>query len=1002
MTAFGPYKDTQVVNFDELGENGLFLLHGPTGAGKTSILDAICVALFGESSGDERKAKEFRSDLASDQAVTRVEFDFSMGQRTFTISRQPSQTLPNKKTPLLHEVELLETTAVASGQPAKLLGTGVGAVEKQITELLGLTGSQFRQVVILPQGKFRELLTADSKTREEVLRVLFNTSDQAQLEKSLKNMASENKTETTRLHDLIQTLLQRYEAVTLTELGGKLGKLGADIESIEPDLKVAKGVREAAKSQLDAASRVAELFLKLEKAEEAQRRLIEEAPQRHAQTHFLEMARRARGLESEFIRLGGLSDRLQKAQKQWEEALKKCAQATALAEEAEAAYQLEQNRESEREAASQQVRASEELIRKVAELKKAVEAHQTLRFEHQQAHALYEEVQRKVDGLNLPDLETRFQESEHAQNRLDWIQSRHKRQLELLEERHALNLLEGQILRQQQEVETANDQAARAERHWAIAKREHGERRMRFLDSQIGRLASTLKPNEHCPVCGALEHPHPAPQTASSVTEEQLQQAQLAEEEAYEVFRQQGGRASQMMGELIPLTERATVLRDRLADSLTLSVGEIDLQRQALESQLHEVQLLSEQRDSRRQMYLETHEKERGLSEQLEIQLAVTKSLEGRVQEQATQLARLRQAIPADLHEQEVVGQQLEIAKRQHASLMRVFELTQQRWQAARENRIASDLNEQRERTLHETEESHWREQREKIQTLLQTNDFKDRQAYEHALLQPEAFQALEEQVIASERNVGEVDSTWHHAQAAVAHLERPELNLLSERFTQADQMYDSLLQQHSKLKADAERLSQDLAEVTRLESQFQQKSQVSNLLTELAANASGKGGARISYHRYVLAYYLDEVLRLASIRLKAMTRERYELRRSKDEKGGLEIELFDHHTGRARPTRSFSGGESFQAALALALSLGEVVQHRTGAHYLETVFIDEGFGSLDSEALDLAMECLAELQEHGRLVGVISHVQELQQYIPARLEIIPSQQGSKARFVIV
>lgn len=998
MTAFGPYKGTQHLHFDELGGHGLFLMHGPTGAGKTSILDAICVALFGESSGAERKAKEFRSDLADDAVVTQVEFEFSLGQKVLRVRRQPLQSVPGRKTPLAHEAELWERGVRGE---LRLLATGVTDVNRQITELLGLTCAQFRQVVVLPQGRFRELLTADSKAREDILKVLFDTAQHAQLEKTLKEIASNKRKDAEQLATRRDERLKPHGVLTVVDLDSRLAAVREEVEALQPKVAELKDVRDASKVAVETASSDSSLFGSLDQAEQRWVALERAAPERQERAQVLRAAVRAQAAEPEVTLSEKLALRFAERQEAWQISRAEWRKADDLHRQAVQACQREEDRSEERSAAKTKVQALEALKSDVSDLTSACNKRESLLSDHAQVQRDYQKLSEEVARLAAMKTREQVQEAEQAQERVPFLETSQQYWSARVKDRRDLDELTARAENQKVVLETAAQAAFAAQRTWARAKKEHGDLRERFLDNQAGILAGELQPDQPCQVCGSPVHPRPAVLPQDAPTEQQVKQAQADEDRAYHAHQEEQEKAKEAEREAQRIAERVDTLRNQLGEHAATPLSILETEHGKVVGQLKAMKDVAEQMKSRQATHEETTIRLETLQGQIVDKRDEEFNLGGRLEELKAQIERLEEKVPEHLRLTGALQQELEKAQTEVDVLQKSLKEAQEAAAKALDHVNNCRGREENGAALCGETERSWQEQEKRAQAALRTAGFEHRKAYEDARRSVRDLEALQQQVKEEADAVLGAEIQLKNAQEAVSGRERPDLDRLNEQFIQADQEYEDHSRHYTGLKGAVDRLEQDLAAVNELEIEHFECKQEADLLTELASQANGQGGVRVSYHRYVLAYYLEEVLRLASLRLRAMTRDRYDLRLAKDEKGGLELEVFDHYTGRARSTRSLSGGESFQAALSLALSLGEVVQQRTGSRHLETVFVDEGFGTLDPDALDSAMDCLAELQQNGRLVGVISHVQELQQHIPVRLEVTASQQGSHARFIV-
>lgn len=1001
ITAFGPYKDTQVIDFDELGAHTLFLMHGSTGAGKTTLLDAMCVALFGETSGGEREAKELRSDLADPQTVTRLEFDFTYGDRLLRVKRQPQQPRPGRKTPLMHDAELWEIDA--HGREVEPLAQGVESVKHALTTLLGLSGAQFRQVVVLPQGQFRELLTAESAEREGILKVLFDTADHAKFEKALKDLASTERAAADALRMQRDAYLTSHDVQSTYQLGELLESDRRAFEQSGPEATRAQSTRDQAKTALDLAATVEQRYKDLDAALAAQARLEADTEVRRRRQEDLAAALRALEVRDEDERAHRTALDLREHEGALLDAQNNVEKAEGLLEKFRSVYEREAAREEERRALHLRVATLTGLQAAVDDLQNAREELARFRHGQNQARQQRETLELEKGGLNLEASEQRVRQAQHALELLPQLEAAVASLTTRETTRRDLWDLERGLPTQRPAADRAKQEELQADLAWAEHKKRHGETRELFLRNQAGVLARALHAGEPCAVCGSVTHPSPAVLPEHAPLEADVKRAETDENAAFAVLQDLRQKREKLETLVKGAEQRAEALRVTLGSDANTPLAALRNELKTAQDSLAEVRRTADELDKHTRAHEEVLRRLGELDSLINEKRELEAGLGGQITQQEDRVQALTQKLPEDLRSPGSLSAELQrvaaLAEKLDQAFAHAKSQHDQHLELLKEVRATSETAQ----ALFDKVFKIHAEQEGRVLTALRDAGFATREDYEAARLIPTELDVLQQQVERDRKGVERVGTVLQLAREAVKDQQRPDLGALQDRFAVAQRQHEELSKRHASLEAQIERRTKDFEAAETLEIQYHDRNRHAQLLTELAQNANGNGrsSAKISYHRYVLGYYLDMVLGLASQRLRAMTGDRYDLRRSDDGKGGLELEVFDHYTGRARSARTLSGGESFQAALSLALSLADVVQQRAGARYLETVFIDEGFGSLDPDALDLAMECLAELQRSGRLVGVISHVQDLQHHIPARLEVTRTRQGSSARFVM-
>ncbi len=870
LQAFGPYAGCETLDFSVLTPGALFLVHGATGSGKTSILDGICYALYGESSGLERGPREMRSHHAPADLLTEVSLDFALGSRRLRVQRIPEQERP-KKSGSGTTTQKADATLYRlddQGQEAEVLATGSSGVGQEIEKLLGFAGHQFRQVVVLPQGGFRQLLSADSKDREAILERLFATQHYARIAETLKRRAqaleSDARTTRSQCTTLIEPLARSLELPL--EPRPTPEQIDAGLRALRERLDVAK--ERAEQSDKDARRAEAEHT----QAEQVQKRLDALTASRQ----------KLEALEAHRTAFGAVRSALEAARR---------AEPVAVPAGLRDAARVARTRATERAAKART---------KLPELAKDLEDATARKAREDAPEAQARREQASTDVARLEALAPKVE-------RLDGARERQRKAAQKLQQaQEALQQATSEQDRLQGELEDLRARHARGVAH---------------------RLAQHLTDGAPCPVCGALDHPSPAPPDAASVSDAQLDAATVAlrEQERRRAEAERWARERQA-----DAAKAQTMLEEMLADLGELAKGADS--RASLDA------ALAKARGERDRLVADFKQAQEAASKAEKDHALAKQEAEGATQalkdadvELVKQEAELQQA----LDEAEFAGEAA--------------------WQAARLPRREAERKAQELRTYESD-----------LAGATARHEVATREA---AGLAPPDLEALR-------------TARQQYSARARAHLE--EVGTLRERLEGA--------------RTGQQRLRE-------LEQQLEESERLYGVLGPLSTTASGANEQRISFVRFVLAALLDEVLAAASERLLRMSSTRYRLLRREEVKdhrshSGLELDVDDAWTGEPRATTTLSGGEGFQASLALALGLADVVQRHAGGIRLDALFVDEGFGTLDPEALDHAIDTLLRLKEGGRMVGIISHVPELRERIDVRLEVTATPQGSHARFV--
>jgi len=959
MAAFGPFPGRETIDFTVLGANPLFLINGPTGSGKTTILDAICFALYGKTTGDEREGSQMRSDLAASDTLTEVTFEFELAGRRFRIRRSPEQQRPKARgegfTTQAPEAEFKEL--LPGGGENLIVASKVSEATREIEELTGLSVDQFRQVMVLPQGQFRQLLMADSGKREEIFGQLFQTRIYQRLQESLKARAAEIRRERERQLQLQQGMLE----------GANLERVEAlekELTECEPSCVAAKGEKdtkeqafaEAEKSLLQAKS-TEQQFQQLEKATAGLQQLEEDRPRIDTLRAQIVHAEQARKVQPLFVDRARCERELEQARQKSGEGDRRLAVAKEAVAEAtrkkEATSQLQDNLKQ----------ASEELTR----LKGYGERVGKLAT----ARIAGEKAERDAAAA---DLQVRFK------HLADTYLALHQQEQQAR-----------QVAEQQQRLGAAQDRESILRRGYEGCNQRAKTLELAWHQGQAAILARELQAGTPCPVCGSLDHPAPARTDQELPDQQQVETARRTMQEAFDALEVAKSLVAREQESLRDLERQAESLRATVKSGTTLA---------ELKEAIAEVQ---------------------GVAKTLSLNLPDREQIQRLDAEQLRAEREAKQSVAAAARAQvEAAGQELPEAYREQGALdeaitaatgtigtlegqIRTLEVN---FQQALNSLTAAQTAAQGAHEQRELAEAALQETQRQCADGLATSPFADEDAYRSALLDVGVLEQLKQKVSNFDRSYAELTGALEQLQKLLAGTERPDLPGLEEARASARSERDDATERWraldnrlSQLKSTKNKLAKAAAEREELDRRYA-------VVGTLSDVANGQTGNKISLQRFVLSVLLDDVLIEASHRLSLMSKGRYQLLRKEDRaKGnkasGLEMEVEDAYTGKVRPVATLSGGESFMAALSLALGLSDVVQAYAGGIRLDTLFIDEGFGSLDAESLDLAIRTLIDLQATGRMVGIISHVAELKEQMPLRLDVLTGRDGSQVRLVV-
>lgn len=1004
LQAFGPFAGTQTIDFAQLEGRGFFLIHGPTGAGKTSILDGLCFALFGESSGGERKASEMRSHHAPPSTLTEVSLEFALGDATFRVHRVPEQTRKAKRgDALVRQAAEAELHRLDGPAGPSLIASGTSPVTAQICTLLGYRADQFRQVIVLAQGRFAEFLKSNSRDREQILQVLFGTTLYKRIEDALKRVADASAQAARDAGIQRLTLLQQAGAEHEDALRQRLEQLRA--ETLQRQLAQAAAREQAQATQLawQRGSAAHQAWAEHDDALRHCQALDAEAPLRHRQRIQLDAARRAVGMLPQAQARAAAAHALQNAQEAVQLRLTQLADAQSAHAQA---VQAQQHALAQAPA----LEATQARLRELLGLAERIQLH------GQAASAL--------EAIVTQELRVR-RALEHAETtasevagKLQACESSCEAQRPLAAQLDAAQLRLDALIRRQRDasaLESAQVQATATDaRLQSTAARLDAAMRTRdqaaaarsaclaaWMADQSARLAATLHDGQACPVCGSAEHPAPAHAQGQLFQGMDLDAADAALEAAERTCEQERQTHARVAHEAAHAAAMCRAAQQALGEgplgpALAQAIADAQQATQrarAASVALEQAQaMLASLRTAHQSADGQLQQAQRDLHDILTRRAAAQALLDERAAGlppglDAHGLARERDECQTQV---DAWLQQRQAADARLQQTQLALATAQARHDAAQEHLLRA-RSEDADHT-------------QRFAAALASAGFADAQAHADALMEASAQEAIAQVLARHDRDLAAAGDRQARALVAVQDLPRPDLDALHAAAQTAAEHLDHTTRAAAQAQS-ALQAAQDLTvRIAAVAAQYATFEQQHSLLRGLADTAGGQNAARMSFQRYVLATLLEEVLAAASLRLRAMSRGRYALRRVQDSTagrgaGGLDLEVSDDYTGSTRPVQSLSGGESFLASLALALGLADVVQAQSGGVRLDALFVDEGFGTLDPEALDIAIRTLRDLQGAGRLVGIISHVAELREWIPTRLELRASPTGSTASF---
>ena len=889
MSAFGPYKNEVEINFKKLGTNNIFLITGDTGAGKTTIFDAISYALFNEVSGSNRPITSLRSKFATIED-TYVELEFEHKGKEYKIRRVPEYER-TKKT----GEGTTKNIADAYLEYEDKIITGVKNVNDKIIELIGINAKQFKQISMLAQGEFIKILFAESKDRTEIFRKIFETNIYEQISTNLSILSTETKKDVDRLKTIFQTntsnirWIEKPVAIDLIDLK-KITKLDIDeiLNLIEKEIQTNKEkVKEEEKENEKLKKEIEKLREKIKKIEEQNEKV--------------------------------------KKYKQYLEENKELKEKAKEIKEKEANIEISQS-------ILQKVMPRQQIVNeKQKELKNNMNKRQVLEKEIKDGEIIEQENKNKIIKLN----------------ELKEILEGYKNIKEKSKNIEDMFLLITQIEKDQKNKEKYVKQYEELNNQYIEMDKQYKEEEDKFFREQAGIIAQRLEKGKPCPVCGSIEHPNKAIKNDDVLSEEELKKL---EEEKNKLEN----KRNTIKNETISLNAKIEATIKMIPESNKQDFNLQDFEKQINETKDKQELEIQNLKESFKNICLVLTKKKENIDK---INFDETKQIiEKQINEQNNKLLENRVKLKECNALIETQEKSLELAQQEYLNAIKELGF--------------KDEKNYKEKTLKEADI-------EKIKQEIE--QYKEKVTTIKTRLEDVKKELKEKEIVDVTQDIEQLEQSSQKQKEAEKQINNKKASISFNKDT------------NKKLKETAIELIYKMDKMAKIE--------------ELAkiANGTANRKTKITFEQYVQATYFDMVISEANKRLLSMTDNRYLLIRKKkadkiSEKIGLDLNVIDNYNGQERDVKSLSGGESFKAALSLALGLSDVIQSYSGGVLVDTLFIDEGFGTLDAESREQAINTLVNLAGSNKLIGIISHVEELQERIDKKIIVEKGQDGSNIK----
>lgn len=908
MSAFGPYAEKTVIDMDKLGTKGIYLITGDTGAGKTTIFDAISYALFGEASGDIRDTSMFRSKYAEKETPTFVELVFEYNGKEYKVKRNPEYMRPNKK----GDGETKETAKAEMILPDGSDVNKITEVNEKIKELLGVNKKQFSQICMIAQGDFRKLLDADTKSRIEIFRNIFKTEKFKEIQ---DKVARDTKNLSEKKEDTKKSINQYMDSIKCDETDVKhleLQKAQAGEMLTEDAVKLIEFIIETDENNKKDADK------KLENID--------------------------KDLKDINLQIETLKTQKEN-KKQFEENEENLKSKRSHLEQAEKVFESEKEKQVDKKKLEEKSALIKEKLPKFEELDQLnkVLCENTIRAKELQekiTNAKNDIDRLKQDEINYKEELDSLKDCNEKFNTVNRQQEDYKAKAENINELkgkfNEYNRLEKELEENKKDVELVIEESTRLYEAF-ICKNDF------FLKEQAGIIAQSLQNNKPCPVCGSLEHPSPAIKSDEAPTEADVKQAEKLADEAKEKANRMSLNVKSLEGRIKEQKNSLNQDGKKIISDFELLTAEVQLKAVEFEnnsalseikSQIEELKKAVERKDKIEKELPEIQKKISDIDTNLREWDKEHKECEIKAKEKFEQVSKIKQ---------ELEFESVDAAKKK-----------------------ISDLKVQAD----EFDKAYIKAQNEVNQT---TESIK-------------LLEGLQEGLNKALKTIVDYDEDALNSKYE-------ELNNQKEEVTKIRDIVNSRITNNSDNLDEIKSKSEELIGI---EKEYEWMNALSETL-----NGKITGKERIQLETYVQMSYFDKIINKANLRLLTMTDNQYELKRREENKNsgqvGLDLDVIDHYNGTVRSVSSLSGGESFKASLSLALGLSDEVQSSAGGIKIDTMFVDEGFGSLDEESLQQALKALIGLSDGNRLVGIISHVTALNERIDNKIIVKKEREhGSK------
>lgn len=1054
MNAFGPYKGRVEIDFMKLRDKSLFLITGPTGAGKSTIFDAITFALYGKSNlegrGYERDSKNFKSDFAGIEDEAFVEFDFEVKGKPYNIKRMPAQEVKKLRGEGSREKSEEAVLSYRNSEGDTVFFERLNEVRDEVENIIGLTVEQFRQIMMIPQGQFKKVISADTKERKDILQKLFDISICSRVQEGLKVKAREKER---NIKDVEKRIEEHFislnrevaeEDIVEVDIEKRIGffsdikdKNIEKVSDIEKQLKVVN-------------SEISELNQKKGKAE-LMNRLIDDRDSKEKELKNELLKEDEYAEKEKKAKIGEKAARVKIFEDRYREIKESLDSSVDLIEKLEKVIkdkkfdlrfieaQIEMGKEErvERDELVQRIKNLESLSDSVLELEdinsEVVKLKNSSDKYKKRGKALFDEAEAiKKELLDQDKLDAEKKKLLSEKDELMKIKSEQdleNERLKALNERFMdLNSVVKEYNQIKSELKEKTDSLKTAEIEFKKLEKEYNEMNKLYNDQIVYRLRKDLKPGESCPVCGSIEHMEfSESETDIQVTEDEISVKEEEKEKKRELLFKEKDICTKLNTRFEENINRGRTLINQIAvecrnfgievedganynslkrhmmiysTDLGTKTSKTKRQIQETDSKIDQIDKMSEANRAREKKYNDNKEMLQYLNEELN-------GINLKLSEKEMKLRTEKEKIFGKENAEKIEGNLLsEYTKLKESKVKREKELRikiEEEDKNLRDTEKAIELangemkaNQERKTELEKKKS----ESKDLFDKSILENGFISEEDYKNNFIEEEALKGLNKDISEYRENLNLLTKLYNDLVKSVEDSKKTDLTELEKALGEKSEAKTAFEKEISSLNILSEKITSYSEKILNDYNSNKLAIEEYEKIKDLSDAANRQNNKNASFEAYVLSTYLDEILEFTNQRFNKMTDGRYEIFRKEDitsrvSESGLDLEVLDYYSSKKRDISTLSGGESFKASLSMALGLSDVVKMYSGGIGLDTIFIDEGFGTLDSESLDAAIDTLVEIQNQGRIVGIISHVEELKERIPDKIEIEITSEGS-------